>query len=157
MISHDLQCALQQRIEHGGRAWLATTVLHGRRALRININGILTQQQHRRTGRPAPRPRNGRRRREPAAQSGIATPRRHTDLKVDGLPGARNKGIPGPGPVPIHQRQWACQKALATIPDIATMPYAGREGECRTRSSQPAVRCAVTSEIGFGRGGAEQG
>jgi len=45
-IQDDLQCALQQRIERGGRAWLATTVLHGRRALRININGILTQRGH---------------------------------------------------------------------------------------------------------------
>jgi aromatic-L-amino-acid decarboxylase len=42
----DLQCALQQRIERGGRAWLATTVLHGRRVLRVNINGLLTQREH---------------------------------------------------------------------------------------------------------------
>jgi aromatic-L-amino-acid decarboxylase len=45
-VQDDLQCGLQQRIERGGRAWLATTVLHGRRALRININGILTQPEH---------------------------------------------------------------------------------------------------------------
>lgn len=45
-IQDDLQLALQQRIERGGQAWLATTVLHGRRALRININGILTRQEH---------------------------------------------------------------------------------------------------------------
>jgi glutamate/tyrosine decarboxylase-like PLP-dependent enzyme len=45
-VHDDLQHALQQRIERGGRAWLATTVLHGRRALRININGLLTHQEH---------------------------------------------------------------------------------------------------------------
>jgi aromatic-L-amino-acid decarboxylase len=45
-IQDDLQCALQQRIERGGQAWLATTVLHGRRALRININGMLTRPEH---------------------------------------------------------------------------------------------------------------
>jgi len=45
-IQDDLQCALQQRLERGGEAWLATTVLHGRRALRININGMLTWQEH---------------------------------------------------------------------------------------------------------------
>jgi glutamate/tyrosine decarboxylase-like PLP-dependent enzyme len=42
----DLQCALQQRIERGGRAWLATTVVHGRRALRISIDGMLTRAGH---------------------------------------------------------------------------------------------------------------
>jgi glutamate/tyrosine decarboxylase-like PLP-dependent enzyme len=45
-IQDELQCALQQRIERGGRAWLATTTLHGRRALRININGMLTRKEH---------------------------------------------------------------------------------------------------------------
>jgi glutamate/tyrosine decarboxylase-like PLP-dependent enzyme len=45
-IQDDLQCALQQRIERGGQAWLATTVLHGRRALRININSMLTRREH---------------------------------------------------------------------------------------------------------------
>jgi aromatic-L-amino-acid/L-tryptophan decarboxylase len=45
-IHDDLQQALQRRIERGGRAWLATTVLRGRRALRININGLLTQREH---------------------------------------------------------------------------------------------------------------
>jgi len=42
----DPQCALQQRIERSGRAWLATTVVHGRRALRINVNGMLTRKEH---------------------------------------------------------------------------------------------------------------
>jgi glutamate/tyrosine decarboxylase-like PLP-dependent enzyme len=41
-----LQQQLQQRIERGGEAWLTTTVLHGRRALRININSFLTQRRH---------------------------------------------------------------------------------------------------------------
>jgi aromatic-L-amino-acid decarboxylase len=42
----DLQQRLQQRIERGGRAWLATTVLSGRRVLRININSVLTRTEH---------------------------------------------------------------------------------------------------------------
>jgi aromatic-L-amino-acid decarboxylase len=37
---------LQQTIERGGEAWLTTTVLHGRRALRVNINSFLTEQRH---------------------------------------------------------------------------------------------------------------
>ena len=37
---------LQQTIERGGEAWLTTTVLHGRRALRVNINSFLTEQHH---------------------------------------------------------------------------------------------------------------
>jgi aromatic-L-amino-acid decarboxylase len=41
-----LQQRLQQRIEHNGEAWLTTTVLHGRRALRVNINSFLTEQSH---------------------------------------------------------------------------------------------------------------
>ena len=41
-----LQQELQQRIERSGRAWFASTVLHGRRALRVNINSFLTAQQH---------------------------------------------------------------------------------------------------------------
>jgi aromatic-L-amino-acid decarboxylase len=45
-VQDDLQHALQQRIEHSGQAWIATTVLDGRRALRININSILTQRHH---------------------------------------------------------------------------------------------------------------
>ncbi|HZE71268.1 MAG TPA: aminotransferase class I/II-fold pyridoxal phosphate-dependent enzyme [Pyrinomonadaceae bacterium] len=54
-----IQQNLQQRIERGGEAWLTTTILNGRRALRVNINSFLTEQRHiddllellRRTGR----------------------------------------------------------------------------------------------------------
>lgn len=42
----ELQRTLQQRIELSGRAWLATTELHGRRALRFNIDSFLTDQHH---------------------------------------------------------------------------------------------------------------
>jgi aromatic-L-amino-acid decarboxylase len=42
----ELQKALQQRIERSGEAWFSTTVLHGRRALRINVNSFLTRQRH---------------------------------------------------------------------------------------------------------------
>jgi glutamate/tyrosine decarboxylase-like PLP-dependent enzyme len=41
-----LQQRLQQIIERSGEAWLTTTVLHGRRAMRININSFLTEQHH---------------------------------------------------------------------------------------------------------------
>jgi aromatic-L-amino-acid decarboxylase len=41
-----LQQRLQQTIERSGEAWLTTTVLHGRRALRVNINSFLTEQSH---------------------------------------------------------------------------------------------------------------
>ena len=41
-----VQQRLQQRIERGGEAWLTTTVLHGRRALRVNINSFLTERRH---------------------------------------------------------------------------------------------------------------
>ena len=41
-----MQQRLQQIIERSGEAWLTTTVLHGRRALRININSFLTEQHH---------------------------------------------------------------------------------------------------------------
>ena len=41
-----LQQRLQQRIERGGEAWITTTVLHGRRALRVNINSFLTERRH---------------------------------------------------------------------------------------------------------------
>jgi aromatic-L-amino-acid/L-tryptophan decarboxylase len=44
---HDrLQQQLQQAIERSGEAWLTTTILHGRRALRVNINSFLTEQRH---------------------------------------------------------------------------------------------------------------
>jgi aromatic-L-amino-acid decarboxylase len=41
-----LQGQLQQAIERSGEAWLTTTVLHGRRAFRVNVNSFLTEQQH---------------------------------------------------------------------------------------------------------------
>ena len=41
-----LQQRLQQVIERSGEAWLTTTVLHGRRAMRVNINSFLTEQHH---------------------------------------------------------------------------------------------------------------
>ncbi len=41
-----LQQRLQQTIERSGEAWLTTTVLKGRRALRVNINSFLTEQHH---------------------------------------------------------------------------------------------------------------
>ena len=44
--SGSLQQRLQQMIERSGEAWLTTTVLHGRRAMRVNINSFLTEQHH---------------------------------------------------------------------------------------------------------------
>lgn len=45
--AHDqLQRALQQRIERSGEAWISTTVLKGRRALRVNVNSFLTERRH---------------------------------------------------------------------------------------------------------------
>jgi aromatic-L-amino-acid decarboxylase len=41
-----LQRALQQRIERSGEAWLSTTILKGRRAIRVNINSFLTETRH---------------------------------------------------------------------------------------------------------------
>ncbi|HEY2975066.1 MAG TPA: aspartate aminotransferase family protein [Pyrinomonadaceae bacterium] len=41
-----LQQKLQQKIEHSGEAWITTTVLNGRRALRVNINSFLTERRH---------------------------------------------------------------------------------------------------------------
>lgn len=41
-----IQRALQQRIEQSGQAWLSTTVLHGRRAVRVNVNSFLTERRH---------------------------------------------------------------------------------------------------------------
>jgi aromatic-L-amino-acid decarboxylase len=41
-----LQRALQQRVEQSGEAWISTTVLKGRRALRVNINSFLTERRH---------------------------------------------------------------------------------------------------------------
>lgn len=41
-----LQMRLQQKIERSGEAWITTTVLNGRRALRVNINSFLTERRH---------------------------------------------------------------------------------------------------------------
>jgi glutamate/tyrosine decarboxylase-like PLP-dependent enzyme len=41
-----LQQALQQRVERSGEAWLSTTVLKGRRAIRANVNSFLTERRH---------------------------------------------------------------------------------------------------------------
>lgn len=45
-VQDRVQQQLQQRVERGGEAWLTTTVVHGRRALRININSFLTEKRH---------------------------------------------------------------------------------------------------------------
>jgi glutamate/tyrosine decarboxylase-like PLP-dependent enzyme len=41
-----LQQRLQQTIERSGEAWLTTTVVRGRRVMRVNINSFLTEQHH---------------------------------------------------------------------------------------------------------------
>ncbi|MFL6227333.1 MAG: pyridoxal phosphate-dependent decarboxylase family protein [Pyrinomonadaceae bacterium] len=41
-----LQQSLQQRVERSGEAWISTTVLKGRRALRANVNSFLTERRH---------------------------------------------------------------------------------------------------------------
>jgi aromatic-L-amino-acid decarboxylase len=41
-----LQQKMQQTIERGGEAWITTTVLNGRRALRVNVNSFLTRRRH---------------------------------------------------------------------------------------------------------------
>jgi aromatic-L-amino-acid decarboxylase len=41
-----LQHALQQRVERSGEAWISTTILLGRRALRVNVNSFLTERRH---------------------------------------------------------------------------------------------------------------
>ena len=41
-----LQQRLQQSIERSGEAWITTTVLNGRRALRVNLNSFLTERRH---------------------------------------------------------------------------------------------------------------
>jgi glutamate/tyrosine decarboxylase-like PLP-dependent enzyme len=41
-----IQGRLQQRIEKSGRAFFPSTILHGRRALRVNINSYLTERRH---------------------------------------------------------------------------------------------------------------
>ncbi len=44
--SDHVQQRLQQMIERDGEAWLTTTVVHGKRVLRVNINSFLTEQHH---------------------------------------------------------------------------------------------------------------
>ncbi len=41
-----VQQTLQQRVEKSGQAFFPSTILHGRRALRVNINSYLTEQRH---------------------------------------------------------------------------------------------------------------
>jgi aromatic-L-amino-acid decarboxylase len=41
-----VQQDLQQRVERSGKAFFPSTVLHGRRALRVNINSYLTERRH---------------------------------------------------------------------------------------------------------------
>ena len=41
-----LQGKLQQLIERSGEAWLTTTTLKGRRAMRVNVNSFLTEKEH---------------------------------------------------------------------------------------------------------------
>jgi glutamate/tyrosine decarboxylase-like PLP-dependent enzyme len=41
-----VQQRLQQRIEKSGEAFFPSTILHGRRALRVNINSFLTERRH---------------------------------------------------------------------------------------------------------------
>jgi glutamate/tyrosine decarboxylase-like PLP-dependent enzyme len=37
---------LQQRVERSRQAWVSTTVLKGRRAIRVNVNSFLTERRH---------------------------------------------------------------------------------------------------------------
>ena len=41
-----VQQSLQQRIEKSGEAFFPSTILHGRRTLRVNINSYLTERRH---------------------------------------------------------------------------------------------------------------
>lgn len=41
-----LQRKLQQRVEQSREAWLSTTVLKNRRAIRVNVNSFLTERRH---------------------------------------------------------------------------------------------------------------
>jgi aromatic-L-amino-acid decarboxylase len=41
-----VQQSLQQRVEKSGKAFFPSTILHGRRALRVNINSYLTERRH---------------------------------------------------------------------------------------------------------------
>jgi aromatic-L-amino-acid decarboxylase len=42
----EVQQKLQQRIEKSGKGFFPSTTLHGRRALRVNVNSYLTEQRH---------------------------------------------------------------------------------------------------------------
>jgi aromatic-L-amino-acid decarboxylase len=41
-----LQLKLQQRVEQSREAWVSSTVLKGRRAVRVNVNSFLTERRH---------------------------------------------------------------------------------------------------------------
>ncbi|MEK6337662.1 MAG: pyridoxal-dependent decarboxylase, partial [Acidobacteriota bacterium] len=41
-----IQARFQQRIEKSGKAFFPSTILHGLRALRVNINSYLTEHRH---------------------------------------------------------------------------------------------------------------
>ena len=41
-----VQQNLQQRVERSGKAFFPSTILHGRRALRVNVNSYLTERRH---------------------------------------------------------------------------------------------------------------
>jgi glutamate/tyrosine decarboxylase-like PLP-dependent enzyme len=45
-VQDRLQLRLQQQIERSGQAFITTTVLGGRRAMRVNINSFLTERRH---------------------------------------------------------------------------------------------------------------
>jgi len=47
LIDQDrIQQNLQQRIERSGKAFFPSTILHGQRVLRVNVNSYLTEQRH---------------------------------------------------------------------------------------------------------------
>ncbi|MDT4954068.1 MAG: aromatic-L-amino-acid/L-tryptophan decarboxylase [Acidobacteriota bacterium] len=41
-----VQRNLQQRVERSRQAWVSTTILKGRRAIRVNVNSFLTERRH---------------------------------------------------------------------------------------------------------------
>ena len=41
-----VQQNLQQRVERSGKAFFPSTILHGRRVLRVNVNSYLTERRH---------------------------------------------------------------------------------------------------------------
>ena len=45
-VQDALQQRLQQRVEQSREAWVSTTVLKGRRAIRVNVNSFLTERRH---------------------------------------------------------------------------------------------------------------